>query len=168
MTARATIAALSAFSCSQAASGDVARTPGEWQLLNGDLDGSPACVIAGLADDNTYLTAAIDRNAQSRNIVQLSFMNPDWSLKPGDSTGEIAVKTPHDSMVGTPPAFDHGFSFYVNADSFLTWAKSASKGLWLERNGKIVAQFVSGNLAKKAQDLLTCGTGLVDRDPFKK
>lgn len=150
------------------ASTEAASTPGEWHLLKGDLDGSQACVIAGLADSKTYLGASIDRGAQGRGVVQVWVVNPNWSLKPGDSTGEISLRTPYDAMTGTPPAISHGFAFYVSTASFLAWAKNASRGLWLERNGEITARFTTGNLEAKAQELLDCGTTLVDPDPFKK
>lgn len=140
---------------------------GHWELVETKFTGRPTCLLIGAASQNTFLTLKIDSGDEARNLISFQFVNLNWSIKSGDDLGEIALLNSTGGPTGIPIAGEKGFFLYLDAGNAQTWLKLGDKrGLWLERDGKMLERMNIGNLPDKIDELRKCGARLLADDPF--
>lgn len=140
---------------------------GHWELVETKFTGRPTCLLIGAASQNTVLTLKIDSGDEARNLISFQFVNLNWSIKSGDDLGEIALLNSTGGPTAIPIAGEKGFFFYLDAGNAQTWLKLGDKrGLWLERDGKVLERINSDDLPDKIEELRKCGARLLADDPF--
>lgn len=140
---------------------------GRWSLVEEKVGGRPTCLLLGRASASTWLTLKVDGGDQAKGVISFQFVDMNWSITPNTELGEFRLLNASGGPSGVPVSVRHGLFFYLDADLTTEWLKySDGRGIWLEMDGDVKAQFQLGNLQQQIARLRSCGSGLLRKDPF--